>query len=118
MKDFVILTSFTEPSQMAIARSLLESQGIECQTVDEFTVQTYNFISNAIGGIKILVHQSDLQVAKDLLVEAGFMTGEEHMPSAVELYLGDPKNIKAIKMVAFFLLLIAVVIVITLFIKA
>jgi len=60
MNDFITMATFTLPSEMVIARSKLESEGIECQTLDELTVKSYNFLSNAMGGVKLQVRSLDI----------------------------------------------------------
>lgn len=72
MKDFVTIATFTLPTDLVIAKGVLESRNIECIVEDELTVQVYNFISNAIGGVKLKVHSENFEHAKSILIEAGF----------------------------------------------
>lgn len=53
-----------------IAKSVLESAGIESFLVDENLVRLDWFYSNLIGGIKLLVHQRDVEAANSVLDEA------------------------------------------------
>lgn len=104
MQDFVIIATFTLPTQLVVARSKLESLGIECITRDELTIQSYNFISNAVGGVKLLVHKSKTEEAKKILIEGGFLTEQENKPTRSEVFLGNPKNINRLKKTVFILL--------------
>ncbi len=47
------------PSELAVVKSKLESEGIECKVLDEHTVQVYNFLSQAIGGVRLQVAESN-----------------------------------------------------------
>jgi len=72
MRNFKKLATFTYPSDLAVARSLLESMNIECYVKDELTVQVHNFYSNAIGGITLEIPENKYETAKNLLMESGF----------------------------------------------
>lgn len=64
---------FVYPNELGIPRSLLESEGIECFVRDELTISVDPFYSNAIGGIKLQVRESDAQRATDILTKGGFI---------------------------------------------
>jgi hypothetical protein len=64
---FVTVMTFTLPQDAAISRALLESYGIECVLVDEYTAQINNFYSNAIGGVKLQVRRDDYGSASEIL---------------------------------------------------
>ena len=66
--NFVIVYSFLYPHEMEIAKHALESHGIPCFSEDSLTVQSYQFISNAVGGVKLLVAKNDLKKSIELLV--------------------------------------------------
>lgn len=70
--DYIALRSYDNyiPAHIAMAR--LENEGINCYLKDEFTVTIDPILSNAIGGIKLCVHPSQVERAKDLfqLMEA------------------------------------------------
>jgi DNA-directed RNA polymerase subunit RPC12/RpoP len=51
----------------------LESEGITCFVKDELTVQVHPFISNAIGGVKLQVKESDLSQTIEILKETGYI---------------------------------------------
>ncbi len=72
MDNLVVIATFTYPHELAIIKGKLESEGIQAFTRDENTVQVYNLYSNAIGGVKLLVHSSDVEEALEVLREAGY----------------------------------------------
>ncbi len=77
MNNFVTIKTFTYPYEIAIIRGRLESEGIECRVQDELTVQVDPFYSNAIGGLKLQVKESDVKTALEILKEAGYPVDKE-----------------------------------------
>lgn len=73
MKNWIIVTSFTLPLKANLAKGKLQSQGIPSILKDELTVQADNFLSNAIGGVKLLVHENDYASARQILEDAGYL---------------------------------------------
>ena len=69
---FVLLRTFVLPHELAIVRGHLESEDIPCLVKDALTTQTNPMLSNAIGGVKLLVRQSDFEKATQLLKEWGY----------------------------------------------
>jgi hypothetical protein len=108
--DFTTVATFVLPDQMPVAKALIESRGIECRVLDEFTVQSYNFISNAVGGVKLQVRGTDFDFAKALLQEGGFITNEEDRPSKIDAILGDPIRLKQTKVALFGFLILSVLV--------
>jgi hypothetical protein len=79
---FITIMTFTHPSELLILRGKLESEGIECQALDEFTTQVNPLYSNAIGGVKLQVKESDLPRTIEILKEGGYIKEEDlHPPS-------------------------------------
>ncbi len=66
MNNWTVLSTFTYPHEAHIIGGRLESEGIDVQIKDELTAQIYNFYSNAIGGVKLLVRDSDYQKAHQI----------------------------------------------------
>lgn len=60
-----------------VAKSILESAGIEAFLVDDNVIRLDWAISNALGGIKLLVREEDAAAARELL--------EEHIPDKFEV---------------------------------
>ncbi len=72
MKDQIHIATFTYPSDLAVVRAKLEANDIECYVRDEMTVQVHNFLSNAIGGIRLEVSEDNYEDALKILNESGF----------------------------------------------
>ena len=72
-ENLITVVTFVYPHELGIPQSLLESEGIECFVRDEFTINVHPFYSNAIGGIKLQVRESDAQRALKILIEGGFI---------------------------------------------
>lgn len=70
-------------------RMLLEAEGIECRTLDELTAQVNPMYSQAIGGVKLQVKQTNLQKAVDILKEGGYLTEEDLQPYNSLSWLDD-----------------------------
>lgn len=73
MDTFITVKTFTLPQQAYIIKGRLESEGIRCFLQDELTVQTMNFYSNTIGGVKLQVREEDLSDAVMILEEEGYL---------------------------------------------
>ncbi len=71
--SFVTIQTYTYPNEMSIVRGLLESEGIETFVRDEIISQVNPFYANAVGGIKLQVHEEDYLRAREILVEKGFI---------------------------------------------
>ena len=63
------IATYPEPTRAHIAKALLESEGIPCRVVDEFTAGAYWLLSNAIGGVKLQVAPEDMDRARAILEE-------------------------------------------------
>lgn len=68
---FVTVAVFPLPQNAYIIQSRLEAEGIQVFLKDELTVQTDNFLSNAIGGVKLQVSESNVEAATQILKEQG-----------------------------------------------
>ncbi|HMC85414.1 MAG TPA: DUF2007 domain-containing protein [Chitinophagaceae bacterium] len=65
--DFLLLRSFDNYINASITLARLDEEGITCYLKDEYTVTIDPILSNAIGGIKLMVHFDDFEEAKMLL---------------------------------------------------
>lgn len=91
--------TFTFPTELAVVKSKLESEGIECRVLDEYTVQAHNFLSQAIGGVRLQVSESDLEKARLILEENGLIRESKELEqNNVEKKISDPKFQKTIKL--------------------
>jgi Zn finger protein HypA/HybF involved in hydrogenase expression len=72
-EKFITVLTVTFPHEVAVIRGRLEAEGITCFVKDEMTVQVNPFYSNAIGGVKLQVLESDLNQAVEILKETGYI---------------------------------------------
>lgn len=63
----VVVATFLHPYEAHIARGLLESEGIQARLDGEHHIAMDWMISNAVGGVKLIVHERDAIVAKKIL---------------------------------------------------
>ena len=77
--DFVTVRTFQNYFTAHIVMARLKSEGIQCFLKDEFTVTVDPILSNAVGGIKLVVKNEDEAAASALLGEFD----EEYRRSAV-----------------------------------
>lgn len=83
--DFITVAVFDYAHELIIIRSRLESEGVECKTVDELTVQVNPLYSQAIGGIKLQVKKSDVIQAIEILKEGGHVTDKDFEKSSPKI---------------------------------
>lgn len=120
MSKFITVAVFQYPHEAYIIKGRLESEGIEVFLQDELTVQAYNFISNAVGGVKLQIKESDFDKAIPILKSAGILDSQkketETRNKAMELLVKIPlfkrqaPEIKIVLYSAIFLVFIAVLI--------
>lgn len=65
--DYLLLRSFDNYINASITLARLDEEGITCYLKDEYTVTIDPILSNAVGGIKLMVHPGDFEEAKALL---------------------------------------------------
>lgn len=66
-KDFVLMATFQYISELLILRSLLEHELVLFQIQDEHIVSMNPFATIAYGGIKLWVHEKDIERAKKII---------------------------------------------------
>ena len=66
---FVLIYSFDNYIKAHIAMGVLKEQGIDCWLKDENVVTIDPLLSNAVGGIKLMVAKEQAQQAIDILKE-------------------------------------------------
>lgn len=69
MNSWTVLESFDFPYQAETLRVILQHEGIECALENQFAISTDWLLSNAAGGVKLLVPTEDLPRARTLLIE-------------------------------------------------
>jgi hypothetical protein len=67
MNDFILLNAYSNYVDAHIARGVLEEEGINCWLKDENTLTIDPILTNAIGGIKLMVVRSQAERAADIL---------------------------------------------------
>ncbi len=77
--DFVTIRTFQNYFSAHIMLTKFRDAGIECYLKDEFTVTVDPILSNAVGGIKLIVKTGDEKEAFHLLE----LFGQQYMRSAV-----------------------------------
>lgn len=77
MGNWPVLITFTYAHEAHLVKGYLESNGIEAIINDELTAQVANMYSNAIGGVKLRVSESDYNQGIQLLKDGGYLFGED-----------------------------------------
>lgn len=85
MTNWSIVITFTSPTEAHMAKGYLEANEIDTLIRDELTVQVNNFYSNAIGGVKLLVRNSDLEDAVKLLKDGGYLPNGSSDDNKIEV---------------------------------
>ena len=65
--DFLLLRSFDNYISASLTLARLDEEGITCYLKDEYTVTIDPILSNAVGGIKLMVHPDDFEEASKLI---------------------------------------------------
>ena len=65
--EFILLNSYGNYVEAHIAKGVLEEEGIVCWLKDENTVTIDPILTNAVGGIKLMVAKTDAERAWELL---------------------------------------------------
>ena len=68
-RDLVVLRAFRDVPEALLAKGRLEACGIECFLADENMVRMDWFISNLLGGVKLMVQPADFSKASRILSE-------------------------------------------------
>ena len=62
-ENYTVLAVFEYSTEAQLIKSKLDSEGIRTMLMDEKTIDSDPLISQAIGGVKLLVHNNDLDKA-------------------------------------------------------
>ena len=73
MEDWIVIAVFTYAHEAHMSKSVLEANGINVILKDEMITQVNPLYSNAVGGVKLMVNQTDATAAWALLKEGGFV---------------------------------------------
>lgn len=69
MKDYKTIAIFTFQSEYAVLRLLFDQAGIQYVFQNETMISVLPFHSNALGGIRLKVHSSDIEKAVEIINE-------------------------------------------------
>ena len=64
--NYTILAVFEYSTEAYVTKSKLDSEGIKTMLMDETTIDSDPLISGAIGGVKLLVHNDNLEKASEI----------------------------------------------------
>ena len=67
MKDYHTIAIFTFPHEYAILKLLFDQEHIRYIFENETMVGVFPFYSNALGGIHLKVHETEIERAKEIL---------------------------------------------------
>lgn len=87
MEKFVTIATFQYPHEAHVIKTKLESVGIFVLLKDELTVQAHHFLSNAVGGVKLQIKESDCNTALLILKEVGLLKEDTKVAEDVSGYL-------------------------------
>lgn len=79
MDRLVTIRTFSQSIDFEMAKSYLESSGIECYEQDEIFNRLY--WPNVNGGVRLQVSSEQAEEAINLLFEAGYLKKEDFEPS-------------------------------------
>lgn len=77
MSDFITVKASEFISELAVAKSYLESEGIPCFIKNEQTAMLMPFFSNN-SGAQLQVLEENAERARELLIEGGFIREDEY----------------------------------------
>jgi len=67
--DFELLTSFSTPTEAFVLRGVLEAAGLSPVVRDANLVQTHQWLTNAVGGVRVLLPASQLVAGRNIVEE-------------------------------------------------
>ena len=67
MEHFTTIARFTYPSDYAVLKLLLQRDEIRYVFLNETVINILPFHSNAFGGIRLQVHNDDIDKAKEII---------------------------------------------------
>lgn len=74
----IVVARFSFPHEAYLAKANLESAGIDSFIADEHTVNTQWLYSHAMGGVRLMVEESDLAEANEILTSDFSESLENH----------------------------------------
>ena len=77
-EERVVVAAYTYITEAETGRVLLEENGIPSEIKDEYVVSSHAFLSNAVGGIKVLVSKENEDMARKILKEEDTKCSNEY----------------------------------------
>jgi putative signal transducing protein len=71
----LVVATYALPTHAEMARELLESNGIDARLRDQGFIGVHPWLSNAVGGVKLVVSADDAELAREILEDAGLANG-------------------------------------------
>ncbi len=68
MANWVCVATFNHPFEAQPLKGLFESEGIRCHLTNENLVGVNPLVSNAVGGVQLMVQEEDHEQAKRILL--------------------------------------------------
>lgn len=95
--NLVAVASYVNPHEAHLACSLLDAEGIQSRLDGEHHIAMDWLISNAVGGVKVIVRQRDLKLARKVLDNAlsqipDHMTQDDTKPESPLAFCPDCKS--------------------------
>jgi rubredoxin len=66
-KNWITVASFSQPFEAHLAKTRLEAEGVTCVVSDEYLIRVDWLLSNAVGGVKLMVPVWEADHARDIL---------------------------------------------------
>ncbi|MBK5213246.1 MAG: DUF2007 domain-containing protein [Flavobacteriaceae bacterium] len=67
MKHFKTIAIFQYPAEYAVLQLLFDQEEIRYVFMNETMISVFPFYSNAIGGIRLQVHEDDIAQAEEII---------------------------------------------------
>jgi len=80
MESWPVLIAFNFAHEAHQVKGYLEANGVETMLKDELTTQVISYLPSAIGGVKLLVRESDYDQGIQLLKEGGYLIEADSEP--------------------------------------
>lgn len=80
--DLVVVAAFTNVHEAQFAQGVLDAAGIDAVLDNEHVISMDWALSNAVGGVKVLVPEDRLEEARQILATAAIVAKEDQPPAA------------------------------------
>lgn len=82
---YITVYTCTYPSEIAVVKGRFQAEDIECYVQDELTIEANPLYSNALGGVKLQVKESDYDKAIAILNEDVIVQEETTSESSIDV---------------------------------